>query len=45
VFDVAADRRGTWFDPALVDALRATRRPRVLEVARRPRAARGDRRL
>jgi hypothetical protein len=26
VFDVAADRRGTWFDPALVDALRSTRR-------------------
>ena len=45
-FDVAADRRGTWFDPELVDALRATRRDRgVLERARRPRAARGDRRL
>ena len=28
VFDVAADRRGTWFDPELVDALRATRRDR-----------------
>ena len=28
VFDVAADRSGTWFDPALVDALRATRRDR-----------------
>src|SRR3954452_14860079 len=28
VFDVAGDRRGTWFDPALVDALRATRRDR-----------------
>ena len=26
--DVAAERRGTWFDPALVDALRATRRDR-----------------
>jgi putative nucleotidyltransferase with HDIG domain len=26
--DVAAQRRGTWFDPALVDALRATRRDR-----------------
>jgi HD-GYP domain-containing protein (c-di-GMP phosphodiesterase class II) len=26
VFDVAAERRGTWFDPALVDALRGTRR-------------------
>ena len=29
VFDVAADRRGTWFDPTLVDALRATRRDRA----------------
>jgi putative nucleotidyltransferase with HDIG domain len=29
VFDVAADRRGTWFDPALVDALRGTRRDRA----------------
>jgi putative nucleotidyltransferase with HDIG domain len=29
VFDVAADRSGTWFDPALVDALRATRRDRA----------------
>jgi HD-GYP domain-containing protein (c-di-GMP phosphodiesterase class II) len=29
VFDVAADGRGTWFDPALVDALRATRRDRA----------------
>jgi putative nucleotidyltransferase with HDIG domain len=29
VFDVAAERRGTWFDPALVDALRATRRDRA----------------
>ena len=28
VFDVAADRSGRWFDPALVDALRATRRDR-----------------
>ena len=28
VFDVAAERRGTWFDPTLVDALRATRRDR-----------------
>jgi putative nucleotidyltransferase with HDIG domain len=28
VFDVAAERRGTWFDPALVDALRHTRRDR-----------------
>jgi HD-GYP domain-containing protein (c-di-GMP phosphodiesterase class II) len=26
--EVAAERRGTWFDPALVDALRATRRDR-----------------
>ena len=26
VFDVAAERRGSWFDPALVDALRSTRR-------------------
>ena len=26
--DVAAERRGTWFDPALVDALRSTRRDR-----------------
>ena len=29
VFDVAAERRGTWFDPTLVDALRATRRDRA----------------
>ena len=29
VFDVAEERRGTWFDPALVDALRATRRDRA----------------
>ena len=29
VFDVAAERRGTWFDPALVDALRGTRRDRA----------------
>ena len=29
VFDVAAERRGTWFDPALVDALRSTRRDRA----------------
>src|SRR3954452_11075281 len=29
VFDVSADRRGTWFDPTLVDALRATRRDRA----------------
>jgi putative nucleotidyltransferase with HDIG domain len=28
VFDVAADRSGTWFDPTLVGALRATRRDR-----------------
>ena len=28
VFDVAAERRGSWFDPALVDALRATRSDR-----------------
>ena len=28
-FDVAAERRGTWFDPALVDALRSTRRDRA----------------
>ena len=28
VFDVAADRSGTWFDPALVAALRSTRRDR-----------------
>jgi putative nucleotidyltransferase with HDIG domain len=27
--DVAAERRGTWFDPALVDALRSTRRDRA----------------
>ena len=26
--DVAAERRGTWFDPQLVDALRSTRRDR-----------------
>jgi putative nucleotidyltransferase with HDIG domain len=26
--DVAAERRGTWFDPALVDALHSTRRDR-----------------
>jgi putative nucleotidyltransferase with HDIG domain len=26
--DVAAERRGTWFDPTLVDALRSTRRDR-----------------
>ena len=43
--DVAAERRGTWFDPALVDALRSTRRDtHVLGVARRPRAAPRDRR-
>ena len=28
VFDVADERRGTWFDPTLVDALRTTRRDR-----------------
>jgi HD-GYP domain-containing protein (c-di-GMP phosphodiesterase class II) len=28
-FGVAAQRRGTWFDPALVDLLRATRRDRA----------------
>jgi HD-GYP domain-containing protein (c-di-GMP phosphodiesterase class II) len=28
VFDVAEERRGTWFDPTLVDALRTTRRDR-----------------
>ena len=39
-FDVAAERRGTWFDPdARRRAARDAPRPRVLELARRPRAA------
>ena len=39
-FDVAADRRGTWFDPRWSTRCAHAPRPRVLELARRPRAAR-----